>query len=517
MDNDIECAQGSRVQRLSRGFILTLWLAFVASHVLGSATARADGPPAGAENRIAVNAESEPGSATAGAGDIAGDTASASDEPDAATARHIAATADPSPGNDNAVADGTSGSPTADNAGTAAGTREQDAGDSASEHSGKVADSDSKVAVSADPAAAASSAADDRRTAQDTETPDHDPPAENPAKVAAGREEHPQDSPASDNTVTDSTSAVYQEQHALFGENFTLETALSYSHYDRRQLVLNGFLALDAILLGNINVDDVSADILTLDFTGRWGITPRFQVDLQVPFLARSTTYQTTGSDSNQQSTTVEKTVSMPPRLGDVSFGGYYQVAPETESRPDIVWSLRAKAPTGTNPYGIENETVDPDGNLTVPKKLPSGNGVWTLSSGLSFIKTTDPLILFGNLTYFHNLEEEFDDISAAEGATPGRIRLGNAFQYGIGTAIAFNRKTSMSFSVSHRLGRASETKVEGGSWEKVVGSDVNSATLNLGLTRAWSNKTSLVYALGIGLTDDAPDFQLSVKVPHGF
>ena len=41
----------------------------------------------------------------------------------------------------------------------------------------------------------------------------------------------------------------------------------------------------------------------------------------------------------------------------------------------------------------------------------------------------------------------------------------------------------------------------------KVIGSDANAASLNLGVTYALNQHTTLVTLLGIGLTPDAPDF----------
>jgi hypothetical protein len=56
------------------------------------------------------------------------------------------------------------------------------------------------------------------------------------------------------------TETIVQEQHALFDRKFTLETGLTYTRYDRRQLVLSGFLALDAIFLGNIDIQQTKSN-----------------------------------------------------------------------------------------------------------------------------------------------------------------------------------------------------------------------------------------------------------------
>ncbi|MCZ7655224.1 MAG: hypothetical protein M5R42_14585, partial [Rhodocyclaceae bacterium] len=71
-------------------------------------------------------------------------------------------------------------------------------------------------------------------------------------------------------------------------------------------------------------------------------------------------------------------------------------------------------------------------------RKLPTGNGIWTTSFGLSFLKTTDPAVLFANVGYNYNMARSFNDISSTAGVrTPGDIKLGDSFQWGAGLALA--------------------------------------------------------------------------------
>lgn len=309
-----------------------------------------------------------------------------------------------------------------------------------------------------------------------------------------------------------SAEAVYQEQHTLFDRRFTLETGLTYSHYDRKQLSLNGFLALDAIFLGNINVDTVKADIWTLDLTGRYTLNDRMQFDLNAPFLYRDTTYISAGQGYASTAYS-EKNLSMGPKLGDVNAGLYYQLLKETPNRPDVVWNLRVKGPTGSNPYGIKVETVPGNTNLIVPTELPSGNGVWAASTGLSFVKTLDPAIVFASVNYFHNFSHHFDDISTdAATVVPGDIKLGDSFQYGLGTAFALNERMSLSLSYTQRFTARSKLKPDGQDWTTIVGSDANAAMLNFGATYGLSDNSLVVANVGAGLTPDAPNATVGVK-----
>ena len=158
------------------------------------------------------------------------------------------------------------------------------------------------------------------------------------------------------------------------------------------------------------------------------------------------------------------------------------------------------------------------DGGLYVPENLPTGNGVWSITPGISLVKTFDPAVLFGSFSYTHNFEESFDDISSdVNQKVGGKVSLGDSFQVGMGVAFALNEKMSMSFSVSDLVQRKSRLKPNGGDWQSVVSSDANAGYFNVGMTIAASDNLTIVPNLAIGMTDDAPDFTFSLKFPYYF
>lgn len=315
-----------------------------------------------------------------------------------------------------------------------------------------------------------------------------------------------------------SVEALYQEASGFFGGgSFSLEPGLTYSHYDTRQLFLNGFLALDAIFLGNLGVDEINADTFTFDLTARYNWRHRWQFDLNVPYVYRQTTFRSAGAGGATSSYS-EASVNESPTLGDISAGVAYKFMDEGPGRPDAVASFRVKAPTGNDPYGIKLDAVSGNDNLTVPDSLPTGNGVWATTFGLSLIKTVDPAILFGNVAYTYQFAEEFSDISPQRGVSVrGKVKLGNYLQFGLGTAFALNERMSLSMSYSQLLNRRSRIKVEGSDWQDVNGSDANASYFNIGMTLAATSRLTVVPNLSIGLTPDSPDFSFSVKFPYYF
>ena len=310
---------------------------------------------------------------------------------------------------------------------------------------------------------------------------------------------------------------VLREEHAIFEHGFTIEPGFSYTRIDRNRVALSGFLVLDAIALGQISVDEVESDVMLFDITGRYGVTDRLQLDLNIPFLHRSSTYRTTANVGNEE-TDIERTVELGFALSDISFGFSYQLLKESKSWPDVVWSTRARAPSGSHPFGIKQFQVTEDVKVQFPQELPSGNGTWAVTSGLSFVKTLDPAVIFASISYTYNLEEDFSDISSKlDQIVPGSIELGNSYQFGLGFAIALNESMTMSIAYSHRFSEKSKTRQVGGKWSKVLGSEANSSQLNFGLVFAVTPKFSIVASVAAGLTNDAPDSQFSLKFPYSF
>ena len=309
-----------------------------------------------------------------------------------------------------------------------------------------------------------------------------------------------------------------QQQSALFNRRLTLENSLTYARYDRKQLTLNGFLALDAIFLGNIAIENVESDSLTYNFAARWGVNPKLTLNLDVPYIARKTIYQKGGAGGSAAAVAQEETHGA--GIGDVTASANYRLFQEGPRRPETVMTVGITAPTGREPYGLDWKVIERDDDdfirFAVPAEQPTGNGLWQASVGLSAVKTADPAILFGNIGYIRSFKRSFADIdSNPDTVNPGQVELGDSYYFGAGVAFAFNERTSLSISFSDKLSARASTRYKGGQWVKVIGSDANAGTLNLGVTYALTSRTTLVSMLGIGLTPDAPDFSLAFKVPY--
>jgi hypothetical protein len=314
-----------------------------------------------------------------------------------------------------------------------------------------------------------------------------------------------------------SKDLVYQAEHApLFERRFTLDMGLIYSYYDRRALSLSGFLALDAIFLGTINLDQTKSHTLTYDVIGRYGLTDRLSMDVDVPVVYRNTNFISGGaggSASALSDATLHTTA-----LGDVSMGLYYQLVRESGSAPDVVGSVRVRAPTGRKPFGIKLVPADPQNdNLNIAEQLPTGNGVWAVTAGLSVLKTYDPVVLFANASYTYNIKRSVDDISSVQGqVTPADVKLGDTIGIGGGLALALNDRTSMSLAFNAAFSGSTEVSSDGVK-QTVIGSRANVATMTLGFNHVLGKGLSISTAVGIGLTPDAPNYTVALRFPYTF
>ena len=293
---------------------------------------------------------------------------------------------------------------------------------------------------------------------------------------------------------------------------YSFDVGFSYARTDRRQLALNGFIALDAIFLGNISVDNIKSDVMTADVGLRYRPSSRWQFDAQMPLVYRNTVYQSAGGN-NTAAQVAEASVSNFD-VGDMSAGISYQAFTEQGSRPDVYINARIKGPTGSHPYGVKLRPVPGSGgNLTVPDTLPSGNGLWGATVGVSAVKTLSPATLFGSFAYNYNHARHFSDISSAPGTvSPGSVKLGDSIGWSLGSAFALNERFSLSTSFSQKLQAQSKTRLDGGTWQNIVGSEGNAGTLSLGAAYALSGTEAISGSIGVGLTPDAPNFTFGLR-----
>ncbi|RLA85068.1 MAG: hypothetical protein DRG31_03920 [Deltaproteobacteria bacterium] len=268
-----------------------------------------------------------------------------------------------------------------------------------------------------------------------------------------------------------------------------LEPSIKYSHFSRHRIAISGFSILEAIVIGRIEVRDVKRDILQFSLTGRYGLTNRLELEAEVPYLfVHYRDLRRAEGDGGPYKVSDND-------IGDVEGGIYYHLIREKGWVPDIVVNLRVKAPTGKDPYEVERE-----GNRL--KELPTGNGHWGLSGGFTMVKASDPAVFFAGLNYQWNIERDV-------GKGYGKIDPGDSVEYSLGMAYALSERFSLSTSFQQRI--TFETEQNGKEDPETY---MNVASVNFGLNYSLSKTAGLNINVGIGLTEDSPDFEVTVSVP---
>ena len=178
--------------------------------------------------------------------------------------------------------------------------------------------------------------------------------------------------------------------------------------------------------------------------------------------------------------------------IGDASAGLNYELARETARWPDIIVSVGLETPTGSRP----NE-----------QGLSLGAGHWNPTAGFQFIKTIDPVALFGGFNYAHSFEARYFLGDAVHNVEPG----GTA-GYNFGFGFAVNENVSLSAQV---LGSyQSDMKADG---KKVFASSREPVLLRSALTYRYSKGTYIEPSIAIGLDYGTPDFVLGISLTHRF
>jgi hypothetical protein len=280
---------------------------------------------------------------------------------------------------------------------------------------------------------------------------------------------------------------------------FVLEPAFSYTHFDRSNIAISGFTIYQALVVGTIEVAETDRDIFSLQLTGRYGITNRLQVDARVPYLVRrdeSIIPASTTGDPSVSDTVYDW------GIGDFEAGINYHFFQGKGSAPDLLANLRVKTTTGSDPYEIETKTVE---GRQVPTGLPTGSGHWGVAGGLTFSKVSDPIVYYGGMSYFWNIERDV-------GGDFGTINPGNSVDLFLGMALALNEKSSLTIAFQDIW--TQETQQNG---DDIVGSSLNSGTVFLGASYRINRRFNFLTSLGFGVTKDAANFQLSFAVPIYF
>lgn len=177
--------------------------------------------------------------------------------------------------------------------------------------------------------------------------------------------------------------------------------------------------------------------------------------------------------------------------LGDVQLSLSHQFVQERGWRPNLVGAVSWRFPTGTDPFRANVAAI------------ATGAGPAELGARVTAVKSSDPLVFFGTLSYAH-------DMSVQEPV--GAVQLGDAYGLELGTVLSVNPQTSLTFGLTQTFRQ--RTRIDG---TGAPGTDSTASALQLGFDRVLTPRLLLDISLGVGLTRDAPDYAFQVSLPFRF
>lgn len=269
----------------------------------------------------------------------------------------------------------------------------------------------------------------------------------------------------------------------LPSRDFIYELGLSFAHASYDKVSVDGFTVFPVLIVGNIVSEQVRRDILMNNHSFRVGLPYDLQFDLLVPFgYEHARIYREDGTYEENETT----------GLGDISLALSHQLVNAHRFWPDTLIGVSWKSTSGQDPYRLVS--VD---------EPALGTGFQTWGASITAMTTADPIVIFGGLSGTYTQQDR---------KSIGLIRPGESFGLNLGLALALNLDTSLSFNYQYQHTLAAEIDTQ-----TIRGSDLQTSIFTIGLSKAKGNLYAIDIDLGIGLTRDTPDFQLTIAFPFKF
>ena len=289
---------------------------------------------------------------------------------------------------------------------------------------------------------------------------------------------------------------------------FALEPSLQYAYSSSNRVSVIGFEIFPALLIGVLDIRTANRESYTATLTGRYGITNRFEIEAKVPYIYRRETLQT--REFLEASFRDGEFRSSGAGLGDVELTGRYQFNDGGMEKAYYIGTLRLKTPTGKDQFEVDRDPDFPRGGGRF-REQPTGTGFYGVQPGLMVIYPTDPAVFFGSVNYLWNMKR--NNITDSIGRSLGEVDPGDSVGFNFGMGLSLNERTSLSMGYDHNI--FGKTKVNGVAPAGELTTQIG--TFLIGFSYKLTPKTNMNLSMGIGVTKDAPDIQLTLRFPTTF
>lgn len=270
-----------------------------------------------------------------------------------------------------------------------------------------------------------------------------------------------------------------------------------YTRSSATRVSIEGFSVIPALNIGLFDINQVNRDTLTGAVSARLGVTNRIEIDAKVPYVKRhdETLNRPIGASGADVLTQVDG-----DGLGDIELGAHYQINRGLGGWPFLIGNLRYKSTTGDGPFDVPTNPA-----TGLQTELPTGSGFSAWQPSITAIYPSDPAVFYANVGYIYNVEQSYASI--------GKIDPGDSIGASFGMSLSLNDKSSFSVGYSHNT--VLETKVND---QKLRNSAIlQVGTIDFGYAYTVSDLIALNLNVSAGITDDAPDSRVTLRVPISF
>ncbi len=313
------------------------------------------------------------------------------------------------------------------------------------------------------------------------------------------------EAPPPEPAVEAMVAAVPEGQGVLTPKGrLTLDTSFEYTNSSANRLVFRGFELIPGLQVGLIEASDVDRDSLVGTVALRYGVTDRLEIEGRMPVMYRHDRIKVT----QLRDEGIVRTLKLEESdIGDAEIALRYQVNAPTEQNKMIgIASLRVKSTTGKSPFDVGFDSFG------VATGLPTGSGFWGIQPGLSFLLPSDPVVIYGGMSFLYHLPKDVDRMVGD--VRVGRVDPGDAASANIGFGFALNPRFSFSLGYNHTYIFPTEQVVGG---TKQRSTNLQSGTFAFGMSYRLNERQSINFGLQLGATADAPGMSVVLRLPITF
>ncbi|CAE6892750.1 Putative MetA-pathway of phenol degradation [Vibrio sp. B1REV9] len=279
---------------------------------------------------------------------------------------------------------------------------------------------------------------------------------------------------------------------------WSFDSSFNYTQNSSNKVSVVGYTVLPTLIVGRIEVSDADRTTMTFGLTTRYGLTNATELEFRLPYVYRNDQLSVRpiqdGSNDDVINTTIDG-----GGLGDLEFAIRHQF--NFESAPYWIGGFRVKSDTGRSPYEV---SIDQGSNSF--SDVPTGSGFWSFEPSVTMIYPTAPAVLFANVSYIYTLKD-----TVSIGDSKADIDLGDTISLSGGMGFSVNPSLSFSLGLSHKT--ILKSKINGSTSDEAKLLQLDSFTF--GVNYAFNKQTSINVSAQAGLTEDTPDFQLTIRVPY--